>query len=194
MGIDEVGRGSWAGPLVAAAVILPKDFCDLVPAANKLADSKMLSKKLRQQLATLINDKALASGLGWVTSSEIDRFGLAWALTTAMSSALAKISEPYDQIVVDGNVDYLNKPKIVETMIGADGLVPAVSAASILAKVARDEYMIKQDGNYPQYGFDSNVGYGTKHHRAMLDRYGVCNLHRKSFKPIRHILLKRNHA
>lgn len=186
LGIDEVGRGPWAGPLVVGAVVLP----DEVPIEG-LNDSKKLSAKKRQQLDVIIREKALGWGLGWVHPEEIDRIGLSEALKLATVRAVEAVETPYHQIIIDGTINFLKettKGKYVTTMAKADFLIPAVSAASIIAKVARDTYMEEQDVHYPHYGFASHVGYGTAKHRQALELHGVTTLHRKSFAPIAKLL------
>jgi ribonuclease HII len=182
VGVDEVGRGAWAGPLVVGAVILG------VEEIEGLTDSKKLTAKKRQLLASEIKDKALAIGLGWVSAKTIDVIGLSKALTLATERALREISTPYNQIIIDGTVDFLNDSRVT-TMKQADLLVPSVSAASIIAKVARDYYMTtKVHAEYPEYGFDRHVGYGTAAHTQALIQHGVSPLHRTSFCPIRELL------
>lgn len=187
VGIDEVGRGCWAGPLVAGAVLLKTSI-------SGLNDSKLLSKKRREVLAIQIEQTAVY-GLGWVWPDQIDTVGLTCAVGIAMKAALSQISEPYVHIIVDGNYNYLkdspdaSRLSRIECVIGADKLIQEVSAASILAKVARDNYMTKQSLQYPDYGFESHVGYGTKQHIEALKRFGVCRLHRLSYKPIKAFLI-----
>jgi ribonuclease HII len=177
VGIDEVGRGCWAGPVVAGAVILKRP----IPG---LKDSKLLSKKQREQLALIIEQEALAIGLGWVDAGKLDEIGLTAAVGLAMRQALEQISLDYDEVIIDGHFNFLvNNPK-ARAVIKADSSVPAASAASILAKVARDNYMAEIAAKYPQYGFDKHVGYGTALHLANLRLHGVTVLHRRSFKPV----------
>jgi ribonuclease HII len=179
IGVDEVGRGCWAGPLVAGAVLLG----DLIPG---LADSKKLSKIRRQQLDAQIRLNALAFGLGWVTPVELDKIGLTEAVRLAMQRAVAAIGkQPYQQIVIDGNYNFLSDNPKSSCLIKADSLVPAVSAASIIAKVARDTYMANASLQYPGYHFEKHVGYGTAAHAAALRLKGTCELHRRSFAPVR---------
>ncbi|HZL08279.1 MAG TPA: ribonuclease HII [Candidatus Dormibacteraeota bacterium] len=181
VGIDEVGRGCWAGPVVAGAVILGESI-------DGLADSKQLSKKQRERLSAEIQVEAAATGLGWVTAAEIDEIGLTAAVGLAMRRALEEIMIDYDEIIIDGNFNFLpDRPK-VKTIIKADATVPAVSAASILAKVARDKYMADIKGEYPDYGFESHVGYGTALHLERLKLHGVSDLHRRSFKPVQALI------
>ncbi|HEV2402896.1 MAG TPA: ribonuclease HII [Candidatus Saccharimonadales bacterium] len=178
VGIDEVGRGCWAGPLVAAAVALPE------VTIRGLKDSKLLNRQQRQRLDTIIRVRALAIGVGWVSPQEIDSLGLSEATAQAMRRALEQITVAYTRIIIDGNVNYLRDNQLSSAVVQADRTVAAVSAASIIAKVARDTYMIDIAQDYPNYAFESHVGYGTKLHRTRLQQYGICNLHRRSFKPI----------
>ncbi len=182
VGIDEVGRGAWAGPLVVGAVVLGGSE---VPG---LTDSKKLSARSRQKYAKLIKDQAVGIGLGWVSAANIDRLGLAESLMVAAQLALKEIAAPYDQIIIDGTVKFVEDPRVT-VMKQADLLVPSVSAASIVAKVARDYYMSSLAHNeFPDYGFDKHVGYGTALHQKALASYGSCILHRQSFAPIRALL------
>lgn len=177
VGIDEVGRGCWAGPLVAGAVILDKPI-------NGLKDSKKLSKKQREQLSSEIKAQAKVIGLGWVTPTEIDEIGLTKAVGLAMERALGQIKIDYDEIIIDGNINFFPENSKARAVIKADDSISAVSAASIVAKVARDDYMAKIADKYPNYGFESHVGYGTAMHIERLKLHGVSNLHRLSYKPI----------
>lgn len=182
LGIDEVGRGPWAGPLVIGAVVLGDVTID------GLTDSKKLSKKRRNELDAEIREKALGFGLGWVDASEIDEIGLSEALKLATRRAVEQITATYHEIIIDGTVNFLadtNKGKYVTTMKKADLLISSVSAASIIAKVARDNFMENQDEIYPGYNFASHVGYGTAAHRAAIDKLGVTPLHRLSFAPLK---------
>lgn len=174
-GIDEVGRGSLAGPLVAASVILPVGF------TAELDDSKKLSKKIRADLSQLIKQQATAYGLGWVSNDEIDSFGLTNSVQLAYIRALEEMNAGFSHLIIDGNYDYLSSFGVSETLIAADSKVACVAAASILAKVERDNFMIAQAENHPAYGFESNVGYGTKKHLGALSEKGLSRLHRRSF-------------
>lgn len=181
LGVDEVGRGPWAGPLVVGAVVL--DGANI----EGLTDSKRLSKKRREELDKIIRSSAPAFGLGWVSAKELDAIGMSAALTEATKRAVSKIHTPYHEIIIDGTVNLLastTKGQFVTTLKKADLLVPAVSAASIIAKVARDAYMAKQDVVYPGYGFGRHAGYGTLAHREAIKKLGVTPLHRLSFAPL----------
>ena len=181
VGIDEVGRGCWAGPLVAGAVMLRAPL-------PGLRDSKKLSKVQREVLSRQIQDQAVSYGLGWVSAEEIDKIGLTDAVRIAMQRALEQISCDYDEIIIDGSYNFLADTACTRTLIKADDLIPAVSAASILAKVARDAYMAELGLQLPAYNFAKNVGYGTAAHLAALQLHGVTRHHRKSYKPIAALL------
>lgn len=180
LGIDEVGRGPWAGPLVVGAVVLDGTIDGLI-------DSKKLSKKRREELDVIIRDQAAGYGLGWVSAMELDEIGLSEALKLATKRAVEQVQAPYHEIIIDGTVNFLadtTKGEYVTTMKKADLLIASVSAASIIAKVARDNYMVEQDGVYEGYGFGAHVGYGTAAHRVAIDKLGVTPLHRLSFAPL----------
>ena len=181
VGIDEVGRGCWAGPVVAGAVILN------VPIEG-LKDSKQLSKKKREELTIQINDLAKSFGLGWVDASVVDEVGITEAVKLAMQQALDQIEVDYDEVIIDGHLNFLPDNPKTRAVIKADDTVPSVSAASIVAKVARDNYMSDIAKDYPDYGFEKHVGYGTALHLERLKLHGVSNLHRRSFKPIKGML------
>ena len=180
LGIDEVGRGPWAGPLVVGACVLGDAQIE------GLTDSKKLTPKKREALAPIIREQA-AVGLGWISAEELDRIGLSQALCKAARAAVKQIKVPFHEIIIDGTVNFLRDTPLashVQVLKKADLLVPEVSAASIVAKVARDEYMYQLAEKYPGYGFEKHVGYGTAAHKAALEKLGPCPEHRKSFKPI----------
>ncbi len=188
LGIDEVGRGPLAGPLVVGAVILPDSKPEWV---KELRDSKKLSAKKREELSAVILAEALACGLGWVSATEIDKIGVSEALKLATSRAVKSVQElhvAFSEIVIDGKVNFLRGTaleKYVSTMPKADDLVKEVSAASIIAKVARDQYMYRLGEKYPEYGFEKHVGYGTAKHMEAIKKIGITPEHRKSFEPIK---------
>lgn len=181
IGIDEVGRGPWAGPLVAAAVILPANF-----KLRGLKDSKQLSAQQRNVLAYQIRRLANGIGIGWVENEQLDRLGLTLATTQAMSKALGAIHGSQDcVIIIDGKYNYLSEMAInCRAEIKADQKYACVMAAAIVAKVARDNYMQAMAQVYPGYGFERHVGYGTARHRDQLAALGPTPLHRLSFKPL----------
>lgn len=174
-GIDEVGRGALAGPLVAACVILPTN------SRMSLADSKLLTAEKRAVAAEKIRERAIGFGIGWVSNTEIDEYGLSWSLQEAYLRALEDMALEVSQIILDGSINYLEEFGMCQTMIKADQKVSCVAAASIIAKVARDKYMRQLCKKYPEYCYETNVGYGTRFHREALSKFGLTNLHRKSF-------------
>lgn len=183
IGIDEVGRGCWAGPLVAAAV----GFDNGAPAG--LNDSKKLSEKKRDALNTEVRSATTHIGVGWVWPQEINEVGLTQAVRLAMQRALSRVMHSQnDQIIIDGNIDYLKLPNS-KAVIRADGSITEASAASIIAKVARDGYMYELAKDYPNYGFDAHVGYGTKSHIKAMKIYGILGtVHRLTYKPVIRIM------
>lgn len=182
IGIDEVGRGAWAGPLVVAAVQLPNP---LPAELDILTDSKKLTPAKRANISYAIQNIATFVGLGWVSASEVDDLGLTAAMKLACKRALK--GAPETDIVIDGHIDFVANGRS-RCEIKADDSVPAVSAASIVAKVARDNYMAVQAKQFPLHGFDKHVGYGTALHRAALAEHGLTPIHRHSYKPIRQLL------
>jgi ribonuclease HII len=179
VGIDEVGRGCWAGPVVAGAVLLGEP----APIAG-LKDSKKLSRLQRERFDAAIRVQAVQLGLGWATHQEIDKVGLTEAVRLAMHRALSAITATYERLIVDGNYNFFPQNPRCEAVVGADNTVPAVSAASIIAKVARDRFMADSSHTFPGYGFEKHVGYGTAAHRLAIQTNGLCDLHRRSFKPV----------
>lgn len=177
MGVDEVGRGCLAGPVVAAAVILDKPI-------QGLRDSKKLTKLKRQELDIQIRNNALAFGIGWTEIDDINKHGLTYSVTKAMKNAVKEIKINYHKTIIDGNYNYLPEQPNVELMIKADDKIMSVSAASIIAKVFRDNWMTKMSVKFPNYGFDKHVGYGTKYHLKQIDKYGPCDQHRMFYKPL----------
>ena len=194
LGIDEVGRGPYAGPLVIGACILG-DWQNSENAEwiKKLTDSKKLSAKRREELYILIKEKALATATGWVSSAEIDEIGLSEALRLATRRAVEQIQKtkvPFSEIIIDGTMNFLVGTKLekyVSTLKKGDFLVKEISAASILAKVERDKYMVELDAVYPEYGFGKHVGYGTAAHQKAMGEFGLTPEHRRSFRPVREI-------
>lgn len=181
LGIDEAGRGPWAGPLVVGAAVLGGAVIE------GLTDSKKLTKKKREALYDEIKEKSLGYASGWVTAHELDELGMSQALRLATRRAVEQITVPYSEIIIDGTVNFLadtGKGKYVQAMPKADLLVPSVSAASIIAKVERDRYMEALDEKYPGYGFKSHAGYGVTKHRAAIEELGVTSEHRLSFAPL----------
>lgn len=181
VGIDEAGRGPLAGPVFAAAVMLPP-----TPIAG-IADSKRLPAARRSALAAIIRERALGWAIGRAEVEEIDRLNILQATLLAMQRAVAALALKPDLALVDGR----DKPLLschVECIVGGDATVQAISAASILAKVARDAEMVALEQHYPGYGFARHKGYGTPEHLAALRRLGPAPIHRRSFRPVRLLL------
>lgn len=177
-GVDEAGRGPLAGPVVAAAVILD----DLHPIAG-LADSKKLTARRREQLFDEIRAKALCCSIAQASVQEIEELNILQATMLAMRRAVEGLRLTPKKVLVDGNrLPVLSM--MAEAIVQGDALVPAISAASILAKVHRDRWCTQVDADYPQYGFASHKGYGTAQHLAALLAHGPCPEHRKTFKPV----------
>jgi ribonuclease HII len=182
-GVDEVGRGALAGPVVVAAVVLPPDVSRLAPLLGRVDDSKRLTPAAREALCEPILACALAAGVGRVEAAEIDRIGIAPATREAMRQALIGLAVPPDFILLD----YLTLPEVTCPQRGVphgDALCLAIAAASVLAKVTRDRWMVEQAALYPGYGFAHHKGYGTADHRDAIARLGPCTLHRMSFAPL----------
>ena len=175
-GVDEAGRGPLAGPVCAAAVILPRDL-----EIEGLNDSKKLSDKRRRALYEVITEQALAYGIAMVDEKVIDEINILQATFLAMRQAVLQLSEKPALALVDGNrePDFGDIP--IKTIIKGDSLSANIAAASILAKVTRDRFMEEQDAIYPQYGFCVHKGYGTKAHYEALRAYGPCPIHRRTF-------------
>jgi ribonuclease HII len=177
-GLDEVGRGAWAGPIVAAAVVLPPRL-----KIKGLRDSKLLTPDKRDRLCIFIKKNALAIGVGVISERVIDERGIIEANRQAFLEAINKLRLEVDYLLVDG-IKIFEYKLPVDFLIRGDSGVTSIAAASVVAKVTRDNILKDYHNKYPQYGFDLHKGYGTRQHKRMLDRYGVCNIHRMSFKPI----------
>jgi ribonuclease HII len=192
-GIDEVGRGPLAGPVVAAAVILPRGY-----AHPEIKDSKLLTSKQRERLAPIVRENAICWGLGVVEVEEIDRLNILQASLLAMVKALAVLKSKADCVLIDGNQTiplplfrigkFLPGRSLYQkTIIKGDQSCLSIAAASIVAKVARDEMMMELDMQYPEYGFAAHKGYSCVAHFDALKRFGACPVHRQSFKPVREV-------
>ncbi len=174
-GVDEAGRGPLAGPVCAAAVILPQDYI-----IDGLNDSKKLTEKKRDVLFDVIKEKALAYSIAFADEKEIDEINILNATFLAMKRAVDSLEIKPDFVLVDGNRD----PKLnidTKTVIKGDALSHSIAAASVLAKVTRDRFMLEISEKYPEYQFPKHKGYGTKLHYEMLEKYGISDVHRKSF-------------
>lgn len=183
-GLDEAGRGAWAGPVVAAAVILPADDPGLLQNLSTVRDSKQLTANRRGVLLELIEECALTWSLGSVSASGIDGGGIVPATRRAMAEAISSLSTPADYLVID----YLALPGVAlpqTSLPKGDARVLSIAAASIVAKVLRDRMMVELDSLFPGYGFAQHKGYGTAQHRAALETLGPCAAHRLSFRPLR---------
>jgi ribonuclease HII len=176
-GCDEAGRGCLAGPVFAAAVVLPKDFYH--PLLN---DSKQLNEEERHTLKPFIEMNAISYSVASMTPKQIDRYNILRASITSMHRALDKLKTIPSLILVDGNRFYQYNQIQHLCVIKGDGIYTSIAAASVLAKTYRDEYMTKMHVKYPHYNFIQNKGYPTQEHREAILKYGICDLHRKSFK------------
>lgn len=190
-GLDEVGRGPLAGPVVAAAVVLPRGFSH-----PDIKDSKLLTAKQRERLAPVIKSHAESWGLGVVEVTEIDRINILKASLWAMAKAFHSLNRAPDCLLIDGNQPIppeffaaegpaAGLPPQQQTIVKGDRLCLSIAAASILAKVARDEMMMELDKSFPEYGFAGHKGYGSAAHLEALQRFGPSPVHRRSFKPVR---------
>ena len=180
-GCDEAGRGPLAGPVFAAAVVLPSDFYH--PLLN---DSKQMTEKARNELRPIMEREAIAWAVEEVSAEEIDKLNILWASVTGMQRAVLKLKVKPDFLLIDGNKfrpfgQYTRKD--YETVVHGDATYACIAAASVLAKTYRDEYMVELAKQYPQYGWDTNKGYPTPEHIAAIKKYGLTEHHRKSFHP-----------
>lgn len=183
-GVDEAGRGAWAGPVCAAAVVLPLDCEDLPDLLDGVRDSKLLTAARRERLLPLIREVALGVGVGWGKPAEIDLWGIVPTTQLAMGRAIAQLGEGVGALVVD----HLHLPAVQlpqHSLPKADVRCLSVAAASIVAKVERDRIMVALEEEYPGYGFAQHKGYGTRQHRQALARLGPAAVHRVSWRPMR---------
>ncbi len=184
-GIDEVGRGPLIGPVVAACVILPKNFYH-----ENIKDSKKLSEKKREELYSIIMENAIDVGIGIIDSKRIDEINIYEATKEAMLMAINNMRIKPEYLLIDAMK--LNTDIPYEAIIKGDAKSESIAAASIIAKVTRDRMLIELDKKYPMYGFKKNKGYGTKEHIDAINKYGVLDSHRRSFKPVINELEKEN--
>lgn len=175
-GVDEAGRGCLCGPVVAAAVILPKDFHN-----QTLNDSKQLTHKQRQALREIIEKEAIAYGVGFVSNEEIDQINILNASFLAMTRAIEKIKKPIELLLIDGNRFRSQLTIPYKCIVKGDAKYSSIAAASILAKTYRDEYMETLAKEYPEYNWQNNKGYPTKEHRQAIRQFGITPHHRKTF-------------
>lgn len=188
-GLDEAGRGALAGPVAAAAVILPLDNLERLELLATVNDSKQLSAKKRALFYDIIVENALAYGIGSASAIRIDKEGIISATKHAMMEALRHISYKVEFLLIDGRVQLKDMPIAQQSIIQGDSRSLSIAAASILAKVTRDRYMIALDPLYPQYGFGRHKGYATPQHLAAINEHGPIALHRHTFAPVRQKLL-----
>jgi ribonuclease HII len=179
-GVDEVGRGPLAGPVVAAAVILPQEGI-----GEKLFDSKQIPSKKREELYKTIFAKAEGVGIGMIGQEEIDRINILQATLKAMALAIENLPLPPDFILIDGSQGGLALPIPQKPIRKGDRICNSIAAASIVAKVTRDRMMSECHLKYPQYNFARHKGYGTKEHQRAIEKFGVCELHRKTFRGVK---------
>lgn len=187
-GLDEAGRGAWAGPVYAAAVILP---CDerILQLLHGVKDSKKMSAKQRERWQGCIQSASLDWAVGSASNQEIDEIGIAAATRTAMLRALQQLHYKADSLLID--YVHLNESDLPQTSLPkGDALCLSIAAASVLAKTARDALMLELDSKYPAYGFARHKGYGTAQHRAALESAGLCEIHRTSFRPMKSMSVK----
>ena len=179
-GVDEAGRGPLAGPVACAAVIL-----DPRQPIEGLGDSKALSEAARERLFPIIQQRCLAWSVVLVDREEIDELNILWATMAGMQRAVAALSVAPTRVLVDGNRIPRELPCPAKAIVGGDAIEPAIMAASILAKVTRDRWMLELHQQFPDYGFDRHKGYPTADHLAALTKFGACPAHRRSFAPVR---------
>ncbi|MCS7286217.1 MAG: ribonuclease HII [Anaerolineae bacterium] len=183
-GVDEAGRGAWAGPVVAGAVILPLDNPEICSALAEVCDSKKLRPEKREELFELISSLAVSWGAGFVPPERINRVGIARATREAMALAISQLNPPPQFLLID----YFRLPEISipqEAVTSGDALCLSIAAASIIAKVLRDQWMAVMEELFPGYGFSEHKGYGTPQHWEALKRLGPCPIHRLSFAPLK---------
>jgi ribonuclease HII len=183
-GVDEAGRGPLAGPVVAGAVILPPGLSGAEPWLDLIDDSKRLSAANREKAVNAVRRHALAIGVGWAGPEEIDEVGVGQATIKAMMRAVARLSVRPEHLLLDF-VPLRECPFPFETVVRGDSLSYSIAAASNVAKVTRDRWMQEADARFPAYSFAQNKGYPTPHHLARLRQFGPCDIHRRSFAPVR---------
>lgn len=188
--MDEAGRGAWAGPVTAAAVVLDADLLKARRQLNGLRDSKLMSATAREGLAEQVQELSRSFGIGSASAREVDGCGLLHATRMAMTRALAVLRSggmQVDCLMVDSFVLPEERQLLQVSLLKGDQRSLSIAAASVLAKTWRDAWMVQQDERFPQYGFSQHKGYGTRQHRAALERYGPCALHRISYQPLQRL-------
>lgn len=184
-GVDEAGRGPWAGPIVAAAVILDKKKLEIL---SEVDDSKKISEKKRESLYEKIINASICFAISEVSHKVIDKENILTATIKAMQNCIEKLVNKPEILLIDGNMKFMVENIKVEHIVDGDAKSLSIAAASILAKVHRDRIMRNYHELYPQYGFNKHKGYGTSEHIKALIRYGPCEIHRKSYKPVEKII------
>lgn len=184
-GLDEAGRGPLAGPVVAACVVIGPDFAIDCDELRLVADSKKLSAKRREQLFSVIKQKALAVEISVVNNHAIDRINILQSTLSAMQQAISKLTIRPDYVLVDGNTKIPKLDITQQTVIDGDAKIFVIAAASIIAKVSRDWIMAEADKQFPEYEFGKHKGYGTKRHMEKIKEFGPCPIHRLSFAPFK---------
>ncbi len=189
-GLDEAGRGAWAGPVTAGAAILHLEHHDLLAELDGVKDSKLCTPLMRDRLFDLVTSEALAYGVGHASAAEIDQMGISAATRAAMMRALAALNQQPDALLIDGRYTRLPQtPLPQKCLVRGEQQSISIAAASIVAKVSRDRLMVELAAQYPEYGFARHKGYGTAQHRRALQTHGPCPEHRHSFRPIRNRLI-----
>ncbi len=184
-GLDEAGRGALAGPVVAAAVILPLDDAAALATLDFVTDSKLMTLKQRERAFDLIQTHALGWGIGATSAAQIDEHGILPATKMAMWAALTALFVQPDYLLIDGRIRLASVPTRQQAVVRGDQKSLSIAAASVLAKVSRDRTLIKYDAHFPAYGFAQHKGYGTSKHLAAIRTEGACDQHRLSFAPMR---------
>ena len=183
-GLDEAGRGAWAGPVVAAAVVLPLDRPDLAESLAGVRDSKQMTSNQREFWASAIRQIAFGVGLGVASSQDVDQRGLIAATREAMARALGDLGKQPEHLLID-HLPLPDIPLPQPVLTRGDARALSIASASVIAKVARDHMMVDLDEHHPGYGFARHKGYGTSEHLAALAEHGPCPIHRRSFAPLR---------
>ncbi|MFH1564549.1 MAG: ribonuclease HII [bacterium] len=178
-GIDEAGRGAWAGPLVSAAVIMPKNII-----LKDIRDSKTLTPQKREELCEDIKKISLSWSVAIININFINQYNIGKSNIKAFKTAINKLKIKPDYLLIDGILKLKNHPIEQQSIKNGDALVYSIAAASIIAKVTRDNILKKEHLRFPEYGFDEHKGYGTKKHHKALKKYGICEIHRTLYKPI----------
>jgi ribonuclease HII len=187
-GVDEVGRGPLAGPVVSACVLVDINFLNNINNLKELNDSKKTSLKNRERIFSIVQDNTIAVSLGVCSAKTIDKINILEASLLSSKKAVLNLNHKADIVLMDGNFKIPDLDYPQEAIIQGDAKVAVIALASVIAKVYRDKLMIKLDKKYPGYNFNKNKGYGTAYHRKQIDKIGPCKIHRYSFAPIKNII------